>query len=134
MGYAREMLENSPGATPLDAGVLAECIEACFACEQVCTACADACVGERNEKELVACIRLDLACADVCGATGRTLSRELAGDPGMAATLLQACARACALCAGECEKHAGHMEHCRICAEACRRCEEACNRVLEALA
>lgn len=133
MSYARQMLENSPGSIPVDTELLVECIEACFDCEQVCAACADACLGERREKELVRCIRLDLACAELCGATGRILSRELSGDPGMAPVALSACAQACNICASECEQHAEHMEHCRVCAEACRRCEEACNNLLGSL-
>ena len=133
MSYARKMLDNSPGKTPADADVVVECIEACFNCEQVCVACADACVGENAGLELVACIRLDLACADVCAATGRIMSRELAGDPGMGPNVLRACAEACRICAEECERHAEHMEHCRVCAEACRRCEKACNDLLSAL-
>lgn len=133
MNNVREMLESSPGGIPVDTSLVAECIEACFDCEQSCVACADACVGEKNQNELVACIRLDLACADLCGATGRIVSRELAGDPGMAPNALRACIEACRIRAEECESHAPHMEHCRICAEACRRCEEACQNLLSAL-
>lgn len=134
MSNARAMLDSSPGTTPVDAGLVVRCIDACFECEQTCTACADACVGEKNQLEMVRCIRLDLACADVCAATGRILSRELSGDPGMGPTILEACVKACGICAEECERHAGDMEHCRVCAEACRRCEEACKELLEGLA
>lgn len=133
MTHAREMLESSPGKIPVDTDLVAECIEACFDCEQTCVACADACVGEMDRSDLVKCIRLDLACADLCGATGRIISRELAGDPGMAHAALGACVSACGICAEECERHASAMEHCRVCAEACRRCEEACQQLLSAL-
>lgn len=133
MGYAREMVETSPGATPVDTGVLAECIEACFDCAQTCAACADACLGEENRDELVRCIRLNLDCADVCETTGRILSRKAAFDPAIARSMVEACSQACNECGTECERHSGHMEHCRICAEACRRCEEACNAVAAAL-
>lgn len=40
MSYAKEMLEDSPGHTPVDGVLISSCIEACFDCEQ---ACADAC-------------------------------------------------------------------------------------------
>ena len=83
---------------------------------------------------LVRCIRLDLDCADVCGATGRIMSRQTAFDPQIARAQLQACATACRVCAEECAIHAQHgMEHCRVCAEACRTCEQACQAVLSQL-
>jgi hypothetical protein len=78
---------------------------------------------------LVRCIRLNLDCAAVCGATGAVMSRQTAFDPALARALLEACDR----CAAECERHAGHHEHCRVCAEACRRCETACREALSAL-
>jgi hypothetical protein len=133
MSYARQMVDTHPAETPLDTGLLAECIEACFDCAQACSACADACLGEADPGSLVRCIRLDLDCADVCGATGRVLSRLSAFEPEIVRPILEACARACGLCGEECEQHAAHHEHCRVCAEACRRCENACNEVLQAL-
>ena|ERR671916_481763 len=76
----------------------------------------------------------NLDCADVCGATGRILSRQTAFEPQLVRATLQACAEACQVCGDECEQHGQHgMEHCRVCAEACRRCEQACNNVLSAL-
>lgn len=133
MSYAKEMIENSPGTTPVDADLVAAAIEACFESEQACVACADACIGEKDTATLVACIRLDQACAEICSATGRIMSRELAGDPGMGPTILDACIKACDISATECEKHAEDMEHCRLSAEACRKCESACTELLEAL-
>lgn len=133
MSYARQMVETHPAEAPFDAGLLAECIEACFDCAQACSSCADACLGEEDAGSLARCIRLDLDCADICGATGRVLSRMSAFEPEAARLILEACARACALCGEECEQHASHHEHCRVCAEACRRCETACNEVLQEL-
>ncbi len=78
---------------------------------------------------LARCIRLDLNCADVCGATAKILSRQVAFEPEMAQPVVEACMRSVKLCGDECEHH----EHCRVCVESCRRCEEACNRVLQAL-
>lgn len=105
-------------------------IDSCLECIQ---ACADACLGEGNVEMLARCIRLDLDCADVCEATAKILSRQVALEPEMAQPVVEACARAVKLRGDECEQHADHHEHCRVCMESCRRCEEACNRVLQSL-
>src|SRR4051812_7994110 len=119
MSYTAQMLQTAPHKAPYDARTLAACVQACFDCAQACTACADACLGERDTTMLTKCIRLDLDCADLCGATGRILSRQTAFDKTMATAALQACAQACKLCGDECERHGQHgMEHCRICAQA----------------
>ena len=129
---ANEMLRTHPqqNGLPVSRQALQECIEACFSCAQTCTTCADACLGEAMVDELVACIRLNLDCADVCAATGRLLSRQTAANWDVLRAQLEACAVACQACGDECEKHAGMHEHCRICAEECRRCEDACRSLL----
>ncbi len=127
------MIETSPNEAPVSADVLANCIDACFDCVQACTNCADACLGEGYIQMLGRCIRLDLDCADVCDATGRILSRQLAFEPQVARAALEACIQAVRLCGEECEEHAEHHEHCRVCAESCRRCESSCNEVLSAI-
>jgi Domain of Unknown Function (DUF326) len=134
MTHAQEMIRTHPGNVVVEAGVLSRCIDACFDCSQSCTACADACLAEQNVPMLVRCIRLNLDCADVCGTTGRLLTRQVEFEPAVAKAVVQACAEACRVCGEECERHAKHMEHCRVCAEACRDCERACREVLEALA
>jgi uncharacterized membrane protein len=131
MHHVTEMLETHPQATANEA--LARCIERCFACAFACTSCADACLAEEQVQELVRCIRLDLDCADVCDATGRVLTRQTSSEPGLARSMLEACAQACRVCAEECERHAAHHEHCRVCAEACRRCEQACEDLLSSI-
>lgn len=133
MSYARQMLDTYPRTFNVDAGVLADTIDALSDCAQACTACADDCLSERNVAELVKCIRLDLDCADVCTATLRVVSRQTEYDAGITRPLLDACATTCASCADECERHAGMHEHCRVCAEACRRCEQACRQLLDAM-
>ena len=133
MTHAQQMVQTNPSQAPVDEATLVECIEACFDCAQACTACADACIGEGDLQMLARCVRLDLDCGDICGTTGRILSRQTATEPQMLQAALQACADACRLCAEECENHAEHHEHCRVCAEACRHCEEACNRVMQSL-
>ena len=134
MTRARQMIETAPGQAPVDAGMLSELIDSCYECAQTCTACADACLGEGDPAALARCIRLDLDCADVCGATGGILSRQTAFEPELARAAVEACARAVKLCGDECEQHASHHEHCRVCMEACRRCEQACNKVLSEIA
>ncbi len=109
------------------------CIEACGACAQACVLCADSCLGERAVAELVACVRLDLDCADVCESTQRVLSRRTGEDDALVRVLVKACAEACRLCGEECDRHAAQHEHCWVCAEACRRCECACRELLAAL-
>ncbi|WP_435107416.1 four-helix bundle copper-binding protein [Nocardiopsis synnemataformans] len=109
------------------------CIEACGACAQACVLCADACLGERAVAELVACVRLDMDCADVCESTQRVLSRRTGEDDTLVRVLVKACAEACRLCGEECDRHAAQHEHCWVCAEACRRCECACRELLAAL-
>lgn len=130
MSVAEQMLSTRPTPTGFDQTALASCIDACFECAQACAACADACLGESTVTDLRHCITLDLNCADVCGATGRVLSRQTSYDPEMSDGVLRACRDACERCAAECEQHAGHHEHCRVCAEACRRCAAACDALL----
>lgn len=130
--HAQDMIRTHPrqNTMPVDQEALRECIEACFDCDLTCTMCADACLGEDMVAELVACIRLNLDCADVCSATGHLLSRQTTPNWDVLRAQLEACVAACQACAAECEKHAGMHEHCRVCAEACRRCEEACRSLL----
>ena len=134
MSFAREMLQTHPGPQVTGDALIA-CIEACFDCEQACSACADACLGEASVVEMTRCIRQNLDCADVCGTTGRILSRQTPFEPAMARAILQACAESCRICGDECEQHGQHgMDHCRVCADACRRCEQACNDLIGQLA
>ena len=102
-------------------------IEALNQCAMDCFHCADACLEERNPKDLARCIRLDQLCADTCLFT----TRLLAVDSELSADALNLCAKACDLCAKECEKHSKHMDHCRECAESCRDCAEECRSVAQ---
>lgn len=134
MGKSAAMLE----AYPADLGrvnkkKLTACIEACYSCAQTCTACADACLSEEMVKDLVKCVRTDLDCADICGTTGRLLSRHTEYDANLTRSILEVCIAACRTCGDECERHAGTHEHCRVCAEECRRCERACQELIAAL-
>jgi hypothetical protein len=133
MAAIQEMLETHPWEGHVDREVLARCIEACFSCAATCTSCADACLSEEGVADLRKCIRLDLDCASICGATGAVITRQTEYDSPTSKAQLEACRQACATCAEECEQHADHHEHCRICAEECRRCEEACGELLGAM-
>ena len=129
----REVIEAHPQPTSLDRDALLRCIDECFECAATCTSCADACLSEPDVREMVRCIRLDLDCADACGATGRILTRQTAPDVSVLRAAIQGCAAACHACGEECEGHAEHHEHCRVCARACARCEQACNDLLAAM-
>jgi hypothetical protein len=130
---SESMIETNPSRPLIDVQVLVRCIDACFACVQSCVSCADACVGAA-EPDLGRCIRLNADCADVCGATGRVLSRSHHPDLEAMRKLVEACALICHRCAEECEQHQHRHGHCRMCAEACRTCLEACGAVLRHLA
>jgi hypothetical protein len=130
MSTIQRMFRSHPKPVATSGDVAAKAVEACFECVQSCTVCADACLYERDTRELVQCIRLNEDCADLCGVTGRVLCRPGHTDAPMLRAQLEACIRACRACADECERHARHMEHCRICADACKRCAEACERML----
>jgi hypothetical protein len=99
-----------------------ELLNALYACATACNYCTTACLVEADVKMLVACIKLDIDCAAICGLTASFIARGSAHG----GHLLRECAELCNLCATECEKHT-HMQHCKDCAEACRACEKACN-------
>lgn len=122
----RAMMDRYPADINLDRGLLAHCVDACFACAQACTACADACLSEKHVQDMTKCIRTDLDCADICDATGRVLSRHTGYDANLSRAIVQACIQACKTCADECEKHGNRHEHCKLCAEACRYCAQKC--------
>jgi hypothetical protein len=130
VSLADQMLQTIPSGLGFDRERLAECVAACFDCAQACTACADACLGEDMVTDLRHCITLDLNCADVCGATGRILSRQTSYDADLSMKTLEACHDACRRCADECEQHAQMHAHCGVCAAACRRCAQACEALL----
>lgn len=126
----RQMLEAYPKSMALDRTLLAVVIDTIVECSQACTACADACLSEDGVAGLRKCIRTNLDCADVCGATARVLSRQTGYDATVSRALLEACIAACGACAEECVQHARMHGHCRVCAEACRACEAACRVLL----
>jgi uncharacterized protein DUF326 len=127
------MLETHPQPTSGEPDTLVRSIEACVDWAATCTSCADADLGESDLQMLVRCIRLCLDCADVCGATGRIVTRQTTPGGGVVRPTVEACVVACRACREECERHAGHHEHCRICAQVCSRCEQACKDLLASM-
>lgn len=127
------MMRQHPDPHGLDHDVLVACIEACFDCQQVCTSCADACLSEEKVDNLRSCIRLNLDCADLCGATGRLLSRQTAPNWEVVRAQLQALLQSANACGDECEQHAEKHEHCRTCMESCRQCAASCRELLSVL-
>jgi len=93
-------------------------------------ACADACLGEKDVSHLVACIRKNEDCADICLATARIVSQLTHTDKELVVALLRTCAHACRLCAEECAKHAKMMPNCDIRSQACLHCASACEYLL----
>lgn len=93
-------------------------------CITHCNHCADACLDEDNVKKMVACIRLDRACAEVCSALHQILATRYADIDD----LVRYCQKICEACAEECGKH--EHQHCKDCADACRDCADACANYL----
>jgi hypothetical protein len=129
MQTTMQMLKTHPGTGQMDLERLAGAITQLNICAQACTTCADACMGEQEVQSLVACIRINQDCADVCTATGAMLSRVTNARSELLHSMLGACIKACSLCADECEKHAAMHEHCKVCADVCRQCEKACREI-----
>lgn len=127
--HVEEMIDANPASAPFEASALATAIKACFACEEACSACADACLSEADVAAMVACVRLDLVCADMCGTTGRALARQ-GTDAEALRVVLEACIALCTRCGDECRGHSKHHDHCRLCAEACDECTRACGALL----
>lgn len=134
MTTLHSMLASHPDPVHSNADEARRCIEACGECYQACTVCADACLGESKVAELVACIRLNLDCAEVCRTTGTLMTRPSHRDAPALRAQLQACAEICRACGDECRKHGEMgMKHCAVCAESCFACAEACEAMMEVL-
>lgn len=102
------------------------CIDACIQCAQECEHCADACLGERDVKEMATCIRLDKDCAEICWSAAALMSR----GSQFAQEVCRICVEICDVCGAECRKHS--VDHCQRCAEACEVCAEECRRMAAA--
>ena len=129
----RAVFRSHP-AQPAHGDMISRCIDACFNCVETCTACADACMSDDKVERFVACMRLNLDCAAVCGATGNILARaNKAGMRQLLEAQLTTCIAFCRGCANECNRHAETHRHCRVAGEACLACAQACDDMLAAL-
>jgi uncharacterized protein DUF326 len=129
----QQMISTHPDVRGSVSARLVRCIEECFDCAQTCITCADACVAEESVQQLRQCIRLNLDCADVCGAAGALASRRTGSNEIVLRAALELCSLTCRRCAEECERHASRHEHCRVCGQACRDCERACAEAMSEL-
>ena len=127
----QQMMSTHPEVQGDTTSALMKCIEECYSCAQICVSCADACLAEQQIDMLRQCIRLNLDCADVCGATGTMASRRTGSNEPVLKAALELCALACRACADECQHHAEMHEHCRMCAESCRSCQRACEATMQ---
>lgn len=133
MQHLQDVLRSHPAAIGATGGRLLEATAHAARCAQACAACADACLAEPDVAGLVQCIRLDLDCADLCGAMATMGLRRAGGTAATLATLrglVDLCVDACRACAEECERHAERHEHCRACAAQCRQCADACSAAM----
>lgn len=132
MTSARTMLDTAGPRAGADPERVAAALDALVECAITCVQCADACLSEQDVSAMARCIRLDLACADICSTTGRVVALPSEEITDVTRALLVACIAACRACGDECASHAETMRHCEICSAACRRCEEACRDLLDA--
>lgn len=135
-----------------DAQRLAECIEACVACERACSELASQvefpnaahsqnAAQAENASELA---RLARECAELCGATARLLPDLLRREFTLMSWRLNACSRVCAAHRTALEALQGSAslassddsideEARQACIDACHDCETACRALLDAL-
>lgn len=94
-------------------------------CAAMCCFCSVASLEEETVNSMVASIKRNLDCSEMCTLLSSFLSR----NSPHAAHLLKECIELCEACATECERHP-NMDHCQECAETCRKCAEACKKEL----
>ncbi|MEG9250033.1 four-helix bundle copper-binding protein [Arthrobacter sp. Soc17.1.1.1] len=131
MSRIQQMMTTHPrtdGTPAQDHSVLAA-ITALTECAQTCTSCADACLAEDDPSHLIACIRRNQDCADLCRVTANMLTRRTDQDETLLKQVLLACRTACNACAIECGKH--DHPHCMICADVCTTAERALSDLLQ---
>lgn len=129
MTFTRQMLEATSHQSPFELAQLASAIDACFSCATACTLCADACLGDERASDQFAHVRRNLACADICLATGQVLCKQMEQDAEAVQLLLQACVTSCRSCAQDCDQR-HELASCQVCVQACRACEQTCSELL----
>lgn len=133
MSRGQQMMSSHPrtSGSPANNHAVVAAITALISCAQACISCADACLGEDEAPPLIACIRRNQDCAELCRVTADTLLRQTEPNDQLIQQLLMTCRIACNACATECAQH-DHHTHCRICAETCREAERALTDLLDA--
>src|SRR2546421_3280312 len=91
-------------------------MEMLVACAATCNRCLHDWLHEKDVRQMVDCIELDLDCAAICNLAASFISR----DSQFSKYILPLCYDICIACAAECEKHSA--EHCRRCAAICYQC------------
>ncbi|MFC3300623.1 four-helix bundle copper-binding protein [Arthrobacter agilis] len=107
-------------------------ISALLECAQVCSVCADACLADDDLPHLIACVRRNQDCADLCRVTAAILLRRTEPHDAVIQKLALTCRLACSASALECTDH--ENPHCTLCTKACREAERALTELLEASA
>lgn len=103
------------------------CIDACNACADACDSCAALNLQVPDTKVLARCIKLNIDCAQLCRVTAGFLAR----GSELAASICEACIKACEDCREECAQYS--MSHCKECEAACHLCANECERMLATL-
>lgn len=132
-GFVSQMMQTHPQQPRIASDQFARAVQALSECVAVCTTCVDASLAEQHVQQLLRCIRLNLDCADICGATAAVLDRPNNPGRNVLLSLLQACQAICESCRNECEQHAQMHEHCRVCAESCRHCAQLCSEMMQSV-
>lgn len=114
-----QAMVDSAGTAP--GSEFAAAIDVLHDCAQASTACAMAMVeagGMATE------VRLSLACADLCAAAERVLSRGPGGASDVVTSAVDAAVVACEASAAACGAHADHNEHCRLHSASAQACAD----------
>jgi hypothetical protein len=133
MGSLLDVIPSMPIASRPTRGQLVECAKACISAELACSATAAGVLRGSNIDRLRSCFSLCLDTADICGTTGKLLTRNLDSDPEVLRAILEACARASATCGAECLRYGAVHALCKTCADTCHDCERECDRLLQQL-
>lgn len=124
-----EMQTAESSMPGMDMKLMAECIEACSACEQACTMCASCMMGDGTAIHMEMCMNT----ADMCNTMMRMMLRPSGMMMDSMVRMLDATMMQCRMCADECMKHADMHEDCRVCAEACSQAAMACEKMMDSM-
>ena len=109
--------------------IFKNCISECCDCAVTCAQCATACIEEKNNQNLVRCIKLDIECKSMC----LKAIDAMASNSEFTGKICELCAEICDACAEECSKFS-HIAHCRRCADSCHTCADECRNIVHVAA